>query len=173
MSAKKIKEKTGDETWNDYFKFCVVRDPFDKAVSAFFHFKKFRETSGAGEPAKSLRKRISGLFKREPKFRSIGEEFEHWLSSGEMVVDRDKYTIDGTFCLDEVIRYETLQDDMQKICERIGAAWDPALLPTFKAGIRDDKVGLSEIYTPKGIKIISDLYDYELKCFGYKAPVLR
>jgi len=173
MSAKRIKTQIGDEIWNSYLKFCVVRDPFDKAVSAFYHFYKSRESSGTKPEYKSWKQRLKGLFRPEPKFNTISEEFEHWLKSGAMVLDRDKYMIDDTFCLDEVIRYENLQGDMRMICEKIGVEFDPAQLPQFKAGIRDDKVGLSEIYTPKAVKIVSDLYDYELERFGYKAPVLK
>lgn len=173
MSAKRIKAQIGDDIWNRYFKFCVVRDPFDKAVSAFFHFKKFREAAGAKPEYKSLKQRLLGLFRPEPTFNSLSEEFEHWLKTDNMVLDRDKYTIDGEFCVDEVIRYENLQGDMEKVCQRIGVDWEPDRLPEFKKGIRDDKVGLSDIYTPKSIKIISDLYAYELDRFGYKAPELK
>jgi hypothetical protein len=50
---------------------------------------------------------------------------------------------------------------------------DPARLPEFKKGIRDESVGFADIYTPKSIKIVSDLYAYELERFGYKAPELK
>jgi hypothetical protein len=173
MSAKRIKAQIGDDVWNRYFKFCVVRDPFDKAVSAFYHFYKSREAAGGKPEYKSLKQRILGIFQGTPKFKSVREEFEHWLKTGAMVVDRDKYVIDGEFCLDDVIRYESLQEDMEKVCQRVGIEWDPTRLPEFKRGIRDDKVSLSEIYTPKSIKIISDLYAYELERFGYKAPELK
>lgn len=170
MSASKIKEKVGAEVWNSYFKFCVIRDPFDKAVSAFYHFKKAREQKGKDEVAVPLKQRIKKFFKPEPKFSSVAEEFEHWLAEGSMVVDRDKYLIDGEFCVDEVIRYEDLQGGLKAISEKIGVEYDPTRLPEFKKGIRDDKVGLTEIYTPKSIEIVSGLYDYELDRFGYKAP---
>lgn len=173
MSAKKIKEKLGDDVWNAYFKFCVVRDPFDKAVSAFYHFKKAREGSGKDPVGLTLKQRLKKILRPEPKFDSVREEFEHWLAGGAMVLDRDKYVIDGEFCLDEVIRYESLQDDLKSVCEKIGVEFEPARLPEFKKGIRDDKVGLSEIYTPKSIEIVADLYAYELNRFGYSAPEAR
>lgn len=171
MSAKRIKEKLGDEVWNSYFKFCVVRDPFDKAVSAFYHFKKARE-GGKDKVRLTLKQRIKKILRPEPKFNSVSEEFEFWLAGGGMVVDRDKYMIGDEFCIDEVIRYEALQDGLKSVCEKIGVDWDPSRLPEFKKGIRDDKVGLSEIYTPKSIQIVSDLYAPELERFGYEAPEL-
>lgn len=171
MSAKKIKEQLGDEIWNSYLKFCVVRDPFDKAVSAFYHFKKARDENKDSVHV-PLKVKIKKFFNPEPKFDNVSQEFEYWLSKGEMKVDRDKYVIDGEFCVDEVVRYEALHDGLRSICEKIGVEFDPSRLPEFKKGIRDDKVGLSEIYTPKSIEIISDLYAFELDRFGYKAPEL-
>lgn len=173
MSAKKIKEKLGDEVWNRYFKFCVVRDPFDKAVSAFYHFKKGREAGGKDSRGLTLKQRLKKLLRPEPKFASVAQEFEFWLSGKNMVVDRDKYVIDGEFCVDEVIRYEDLHGDMEKVCQRIGVEWEPERLPTFKAGIRDGSVALEEIYTPKSVEIVSELYAYELERFGYTPPVPR
>jgi len=175
MSARQIRTQIGDEIWNSYLKFCVVRDPFDKAVSAFFHFKKGREAAGVRSEYKSPKQRIHSLlslFRVTPKFSSLGEEFEYWLKSGSMVIDRDKYMIDGAFCIDFVIRYECLQADMESLCEAIGVKWDSGRLPEFKKGIRDDKVSLAEIFTAKSVKIISTLYAYEMERFGYEAPVL-
>jgi len=40
MPAEEIRNQLGDEVWNSYFKFCVVRNPFDKCISAFEHFGK-------------------------------------------------------------------------------------------------------------------------------------
>jgi hypothetical protein len=175
MSAEQIRARIGDEIWNSYLKFCVVRDPFDKAVSAFFHFKKGREAAGIKAEYKSRRQRIHDLlvfFRGTPKFNSLKEEFEYWLGSGSMVIDRDKYMIDGKFCIDFVVRYEQLKADMESLCAQIGVAWEPSRLREFKKGVRDESVGLADIYTPKSIGIISELYSYELERFGYKAPEL-
>ncbi|MDF1859541.1 MAG: sulfotransferase family 2 domain-containing protein [Verrucomicrobiales bacterium] len=173
MPASRIKDQIGDEIWNRYFKFCVIRDPFDKAVSAFYHFKKAREAGGADARKKTLKQKISEFFSPPVKFNSVAEEFEHWLSEGNMGVDRDKYTIDGEFCVDYVIRYEALSEGLQEVCEKIGIEYEPDRLPTFKKGMRDEKVGLYDIYTPKAIEIVSDVFAYELEKFGYEPPKLN
>ena len=36
MSAAKIRDKIGASIWNSYFKFTVVRNPFDKLISGFY-----------------------------------------------------------------------------------------------------------------------------------------
>jgi len=172
MAANRIKAQIGDEIWNSYFKFCVVRDPFEKAVSAFYHYRRSREISRTKGDHQSRIRRIKGFFLSEPKFDSVREEFEHWLKSGAMVLDRDKYMIGDSFCLDEVIRYESLRDDMGRICKKIGVEFDPSRLPSFKTGIRDKNVTLSEIYSRRSLEIVAGLYAYEMERFAYAPPAL-
>ena len=40
MPARLIRERLGEDTWRSYFKFCVIRNPFEKAISAFYHDKR-------------------------------------------------------------------------------------------------------------------------------------
>jgi hypothetical protein len=66
--------------------------------------------------------------------------------------------------------FEDLHGGLRSVCEKIGVDYDPGELPEFKKGIRDKQVTLSEIYTPKAIEIVSELFAYELDRFGYTAP---
>ncbi|MFQ3619007.1 MAG: sulfotransferase family 2 domain-containing protein, partial [Cyanobacteriota bacterium] len=36
MPAAQIRDQLGQETWTRYFKFCVIRNPYEKAISAFY-----------------------------------------------------------------------------------------------------------------------------------------
>ena len=40
MPADQIKNRIGTTIWEEYFKFTVVRNPFDKMVSGFYFFEK-------------------------------------------------------------------------------------------------------------------------------------
>lgn len=40
MPAWLIREQLGDEIWKGYSKFCVIRHPFEKAISAYYHSKR-------------------------------------------------------------------------------------------------------------------------------------
>jgi hypothetical protein len=123
MPAAMIRERIGEEAWSNYLKFCVIRNPYDKALSAFYYFKNpdYRSENNATAKFTDLDKERS--------------EFEDWLCSGEPPIDRDKYLIDGQFCLDEVIRYETLATDLEGLCARLHIPWNLALLPSLKAGL--------------------------------------
>lgn len=144
MSAQQIKQKIGNEVWDSYFKFCVVRNPYDKMVSAFFGF-------GGGKP-------------RDPK--SV-EKFRKWLKRG-IFVDRDKYVIGNDLCVDYIMQYEQLEQDLESVCARINVPFEPESLPKLKAGYRDHLKPVSEYYDEECTQIIKNHYSYELNLFNYK-----
>src|SRR6185312_9079529 len=37
MPAALIRQQVGETVWNDYYKFCVIRNPWEKAISGFAH----------------------------------------------------------------------------------------------------------------------------------------
>ena len=141
MPAAMIKERLGDETWAGYFKFCVVRNPYEKAIS-FFSFNFHLQGQDANKP--------DGL-------EEARQQLETWLSTVQMPVDRDKYLIDGIFSLDEVLRYETLATDFERVCNRLAIPWEPASLPTLKAGHRPDIMSAAALYTDRARGRRSDL----------------
>ena len=40
MPADLIKRQLGQDVWDSYFKFCVIRNPYEKCISAFSDFGK-------------------------------------------------------------------------------------------------------------------------------------
>jgi Sulfotransferase family len=152
MPAANIKALLGEEIWSNYFKFCIVRNPYEKAVSAYYFFKK-----NSADTVSSVKIDESSLF-------------EQWLESSGPPIDRDKYLIDGQFCLDHVIRYESLNQDLKELCHRFRLPWKPAGLPNFKRGIRPKNISLEHLYTEKSKALVSTAYQFELAYFGYSFP---
>ncbi|HEY3914821.1 MAG TPA: sulfotransferase family 2 domain-containing protein [Verrucomicrobiae bacterium] len=146
MPAASIKAMLGKELWDSYFKFCSVRNPFDKLVSAFHFFNPAAADSA-----------------------NLVQDFENWLLAGDLPYDRNKYTIDGEFCMDDVIRYETLTEDLRRICRQIGAEFELEKLSALKAGKRP-KRPLTDYYSKDSVAIVNRLFKYELDTFGYQFP---
>ena len=151
MPAGQIRRQVGEEIWQQYFKFCVVRNPYEKAVSAFY----FRRGRRLGEGA---------------SVETARTEFENWLETKGPPMDKNKYLIRGEFCLDDVMRYESLNEGMQRICDRLGVAWEPDRLPSFKTGIRPPGITAKDLYTEKSREIVRQAYQFELDYFGYSFP---
>lgn len=154
MPAATIRDLLGEDLWGKYFKFCVVRNPYEKAVSMFY-FSRFQRT-------------------RTVEFEGLERErelFENWLLQGtNLPIDRDKYLIDGQFCLDDVIRYESLASDLERICFRIGVPWIPALLPTFKKGFRPVLATTEALFSENSREIVEKAYEFECEFFNYTFP---
>jgi len=40
MPARKIRRRIGREAWNQYFKFCIARNPWDRVISQYYWRQK-------------------------------------------------------------------------------------------------------------------------------------
>ena len=154
MPAADVKAQLGSSIWNDYFKFCVVRNPYDKAVSAFY-FDCFRNKKEAPTTLAGRR-----------------EAFENWLIERRVntPTGRNKFIIGNQFCLDRVIYFEKMKEDLEKICTRIGVPWIAEQLPVLKSGYRPPNTSCSEMYTNKAKKLIMKKHAFELDLFNYSFP---
>ncbi|MBN2432613.1 MAG: sulfotransferase family 2 domain-containing protein [Acidobacteria bacterium] len=154
MPAALIRQKIGRELWDKYLKFCVIRNPYDKVVSAFYfnwHRKRGHVEFSGPDHARA--------------------SFEQWLvRGGRLPVDREMYVIDGRFCLDTVIRYESLAVDLESVCRRLGLPWEPSALPQFKRGYRPKWSKAELMYGERSRKIVADAFSFELDFFHYSFP---
>ena len=94
MSAQLARDRIGARRWDQFFKFCFERNPWDKVISAYFWETRQDET-------------------RPP--------FDEWVvQPGNVKSDRRLYTIDGKLAVDFVGRYEDLERDLRAALERAG-----------------------------------------------------
>jgi len=139
------KQFLGPEIWNSYFKFAFVRNPYDIAVSRY-HWN------------------LKGKSNKEST--SI-EGFQKWVESGKMLHEDKlhKYTHDGNkLDLDFIGYYETLEDDIKYICEKVGI---PQIhLPQLKGGFRD-KTHYSQFYNETTKQIVGNFYKNDINFFNY------
>jgi hypothetical protein len=163
MPAAEIRDRLGSSEWESYFKFCVVRNPFDKAVSLFYYGQ------GSGTLTQRLKDGTKS-FLRTISRRFLKFEFERWLRNGGLHVDRDKYVLDGEICMDDFIFFERLEEDVQRICDRLGLRFDSDRLPYLKSGHRPDSYSTADHYTSRSKEIVANAFDMELKTFGYEFP---
>jgi hypothetical protein len=150
MPAAMIRERVGEEIWKAYFKFCVVRNPYDQVISAFYFFLRNRPNPTENRPDAAY--------------------LERWVSSVDLRAHSDTYLIDGRFCLDAVVRFEHLHEDVERLCERLGVPWQPERIPHFKKGDRPDVSRIEDLYTPRAREIVGRAFAYELSHFEYSFP---
>jgi len=151
MPAAKIKQLLGDNVWSSYLKFCVIRNPYDKAVSAYYFWK--------------YQNNIPQIANRRES-----EDFENWLHQHGAQTDTDKFVIDNAICMDYIVRYDSLHDDLQELCRRLNIPWEPDRLPSFKSGIRPKEISLDALYSERSRRIVEATYAFEISQFSYQFP---
>lgn len=151
MKASDIRAGLSREFWDKAFKFTSERHPYEKAVSlAFYRYGK--------------RERIAAK-----KGKLLSEDFAVVLD--ETVRTRlyrsfNFYAIDGRVVVDDFIRHETLEADLQRIGKRIGIEI-PHQLPRKKASYKLDERPAAEILSDEQKQIIFDTCREEFDLLAY------
>lgn len=97
--CSKIRKYCGEEVWNTFFKFAIVRNPYDRLVS-YYHFHK------------------SPQYKYPSRARKLN--FLEWLGCGldQNVKKSQSWYLDQD--VDYLGRYENLNEDWNCICTEMG-----------------------------------------------------
>ena len=151
MPAQAIRDQLDPAVWASYYKFCVVRNPFDRMISMFY----FRRRGNRG-----------GI--DVDRQQSDAEQFEHWLKTTTLPSDKEAYTIDDKLCMDFIARYERLHADLERICGDLGLPWRPSQLQQFKAGARPPEATVRAMYSDAARAVVAQTYAFELETFGYR-----
>ena len=160
MPALQVKKQLDAAIWESYFKFCVIRNPFDKVISAF-HFFQWMERRG---------------FHKMPVTEAADdiERFRNWVrvevGENRKVLDRQCYTVDQELCVDFVIRYENLLEGLEEVCQRLGISPNLEKLPNMVGGVRPKEIPISNYYDDATKRIVESVFDFELEEFGYEFP---
>jgi hypothetical protein len=146
MPASRIRERMGEADWNDYFKFCVVRNPFDRVVSQFW----FQLEAAAREEL------------RQADFAAVRKAFAGWSRQLRFPVDSMIYRIDGQPGIDYFIRYERLHEGLEEVCRRLNVPWQPERLGRYKSGFRVRPEHFLEYYNSRVTALVRAEFAWEL-----------
>ena len=101
--AAEVKRKVPPEIWNDYFKFSITRNPWDRVVSNFSWEARNRLSSEA-DPAL-----VSSPWDCRSTSFARRRSCSGSSSAGDWTTNDRFYVLDGALCVDFVIRYEHLE----------------------------------------------------------------
>ena len=146
--------KTKLKTKN-YFKFCFVRNPWDRFLSAYLYLKK----GGRGGTGDLKGSKIIGQF----------NNFSDFIAKFNTVKDKfcDKHFYNQLYWMDNNIdyvgRYESFQHDFSIICDKIGI--DRQQLPHKNATKHKH---YTEYYDDVTKQIVAEQYAKDIEYFGYE-----
>jgi hypothetical protein len=152
MPASDIKAFVGDNIWDEYFKFCVIRNPFEKVLSGFF----FRV--------------VNNVFDDTPRMISA---FRDWVKSqnGMIAIDRHAYLIDGLVSVDFFIKQENLLEDVKKVCKIIDVPFYEETFPQLKTLYRPKNAKIEDYYDNETKEIVLKSYAFEFENFKYNPSI--
>jgi hypothetical protein len=191
IKPDKIRVKIGDKIWNSYFKFTIVRNPWDFAVSMYKwqQFKNSREylpTFIKIKVKKSIRKIKKNFFKPGPylellkiislifnKYKANKKlrNFDNFVKefSGKIKNTGFYFDSDGKPLADYYIRFEELEEGYKKVCEILKIPYQK--LPRLKTKLRKKGEHYSSFYNNEAKGIVAEEFKKEIEFFGYRFEV--
>lgn len=143
MPASEIKALIPGDTWNNYYKFCFERNPWDRVISLYYWRCKT-------EPRPSIAQFIdSGALKR---LKRKGLEL---------------YSIDGEIAVDKVCRFENIAAELESIRTQLDIT-EKLALPHAKSRFRKDKRSYRDILDEEQKTRIADMFRDEIKLMDYE-----
>ncbi|MBI3154321.1 MAG: sulfotransferase family 2 domain-containing protein [Burkholderiales bacterium] len=154
--ALSVRDKLGPRIWQEYFKFSIARNPWDRAVSSFSWHKR-----RSPKPRAGLLHKLGLAGDEIDALRPAFAEFVR----DELKTNDRFYLIDGELCVDYVIRYEQLQQGYDEVCNRIGVA--SSTLPRLKSGIREGGRHYRDYFDAATRDLVAHRHAHDLRLFGY------
>jgi hypothetical protein len=141
MPAKAVRATVPSSTWNNYFKFCVERNPWDKVMSGHHMEKDFPR----------------GL-----------KTMDEYLRKGRFPINYPLYMDnDGRLIVDEIIRYESLMEGLGRVFGRLGIPFNGALGINAKSEHQKNRTPYQRGYTESQKEFVAKVFAKEIEMHGY------
>ncbi|WP_178968287.1 sulfotransferase family 2 domain-containing protein [Neptunomonas phycophila] len=152
-----------ESKFNLYYKFAVVRNPFDRFVSSFFYLKQ----GGIGFFDDDFAKKyLSGIETFEEFVLKINSDkkFEAAVMSWiHFVPQIDFLSLDGsTIGVDRVVKLEQINDSLSDLCTDLKIP-----LVEMKRDNASKRAAYKEYYTPELKEVVGRLYEKDLNVLQY------
>jgi hypothetical protein len=140
MLATDVRWRLGNKLWDDYYKFTIERNPWDKVVSDYFWAQRHPENQ---------------------------IPIDQWIKEGRWSGSHFHfYTIGGQVAMNRIIRYEHLEEDLGLVFKEVGVS-APVDLPKAKTGFRSQKLHYRDVHSDYTRQRVAEEFHREIAYFGY------
>lgn len=141
IPACSIQRRVPADIWDNYFKFCIERNPWDKTLSDY-HMVSDRSLEGMS--------------------------LDEYLDNGRFCLNYPKYTdLNGNLMVDKVLKYENLLDELGEVFDQINVPFSGALGVKAKSEHRLDRTPYKNVLTDKQRQFIAAVFSKEIEMHGY------
>lgn len=136
-----VQQRISPEMWNEYFKFCVERNPWDMTLSYYY----------------MMNHRLGAR-----------PDFDEYIKKGNFRSNYYMYTnITGDLILDKVIKYETLAEQLGEVFCSLGIPFTGTLGVRAKSEYRQDRRPYQEVFSDQQRRVIEKAFEKEIKMHNY------
>lgn len=144
-----IRRNVTKKQWDSYYKFTIVRNPWDEIVSRFWH---------------DIQKgRIENIDLN--RFSEVRERFEGFLPN-QYNINLQYYISESKLLADHYMRFENLSEEYRLICDKINIPYKTMI--RMKSHYRKDKRPYPEYYSESGKEMVYDRFRETIDIFGYE-----
>jgi hypothetical protein len=152
-TCKTVKRLAGEEIFNTYFKFTLVRNPYTRMVSVFYYLY-------------NVHKKQFGSFKNFIMLMPLWAK-DQSLLKGSHYIPQIHYThIDGEKVVDYVAKFEELPASLDPVRSRLGITRQLERHADF-IHPRRPSCPMSEIYGREMVAVMQEVFARDFQCFGY------
>jgi Sulfotransferase family len=152
LTAMLVRRIVGEDVFSSYYRFAVVRNPWDRAVSQFAFMQRRADlrTYARIEAATSFKDYLKAIRRRT---------HIQWAPQYTFLHDDD-----GTLLVDEVLRFEGLEEEIRAVFNRLGVS---SALPHRNAG---ERAPAADYYDDETRELVAEMYARDVEAFGYAFP---
>jgi hypothetical protein len=187
--ARHMRERVGEQIWNDYFTFAFVRNPYDLVLSLYSMYTQYPEYTNQKVHSdlyhpwnqydnfahfiRSMGRREHGPDERwGEQLAKLGAKTQMEVWDGVKNIQTSYLTESwqaregpGTILVDFIGRYETLQRDFDSVCDTVGL---PKLKLARQGATRHPPY--HECYDAEMQQIVYRHFAVDIERFGYRLP---
>ena len=178
LRASDIQEFFPKNLWDDYTSFGVIRNPWDRLVSLYYYLEKYTDDNVRALAAEGFEQFVHYV-------RLTAEE--EWCTDNSALPQPDRPLMSdrsiwsracrpavqffrdnsGNSIVTDIVRYEHLIEDMERVCGKLGIAWPGQLEPCLRGQTRKKK-DYQDMYNEYTKEVVRVLYAADIEYMGYR-----
>ena len=171
-TAKKTLDSIDENIWKDYFKFSIVRNPFDLLVSLYFFRINY---TWKVNPKLKPKGNLKLPFKKPNNLKEHKQNFYQFLTNliNDKIYHRPKgyiyYKINNEFVCDYHIRYENLKEGIEYVCQKCNIKnYNFKNLKHFRSNTKPKNLKYQDMYNETTKELAYNFYKEDFEKFDYK-----
>lgn len=152
--AKRIRNVMGNKKWNKYYSFSFVRNPFDRIVSLYSWCRKGKFEFPICQEA--MKAESFSQFIRGECFQQLPNQIEYLTDNKDNII------------VDFIGRQESIQEDFDRICEKLEIPSDNMNRQRHNARTRSHDSYRDYYSSDEDIALVTKQFARDLEIFNYK-----